>query len=69
MRIKDNRLYFGDHFAGDLAKEYGTPLYVYEEDVLRARCRELKNLLKRSRLRRQLLHEGQRQRRLAGDSA
>lgn len=48
MRIKDNRLYFGPHFAGDLAKEYGTPLYVYEEEVLRARCRELKNLLKRS---------------------
>ena len=47
VRIKDNRLYFGDHFAGDLAREYGTPLYVYEEDVLRARCRELKNLLKR----------------------
>ena len=37
MRIKDNRLYFGDHFAGDLAKQYGTPLYVYEEEVLRAR--------------------------------
>ena len=48
MRIKDNRLYFGPHFAGDLAKEYGTPLYVYEEEVLRARCRELKSLLKRS---------------------
>jgi diaminopimelate decarboxylase len=47
VRIKDNRLYFGDHFAGDLAREYGTPLYVYEEDVLRARCRELKSLLKR----------------------
>ena len=47
MRIKDNRLYFGDHFAGDLAREYGTPLYVYEEEVLRSRCRELKNLLKR----------------------
>ena len=47
MRIRDNRLYFGDHFAGDLAREFGTPLYVYEEEVLRARCRELKNLLKR----------------------
>jgi diaminopimelate decarboxylase len=47
VRIKDNRLYFGNQFAGDLAKEYGTPLYVYEEDVLRARCRELKTLLKR----------------------
>ena len=30
-----------------LAKEYGTPLYVYEEETLRERCRELKNLLKR----------------------
>lgn len=48
MRIKDNRLYFQDHFAGDLAKEYGTPLYVYEEAVLRERCRELKTMLKRS---------------------
>ncbi len=47
MRIKDNRLYFGTHFAGDLAAEFGTPLYVYEEEVLRARCRELKSLLKR----------------------
>jgi diaminopimelate decarboxylase len=50
VRIRDNRLYFGDHFAGDLAREYGTPLYVYEEEVLRARCRELKNLLKRPNL-------------------
>jgi diaminopimelate decarboxylase len=50
VRIKDNRLYFGDHFAGDLAKEYGTPLYVYEEDTLRERCRELMNLLKRRNL-------------------
>jgi diaminopimelate decarboxylase len=50
VRIKDNRLYFGDHFAGDLAGEYGTPLYVYEEETLRERCRELKRLLKRPNL-------------------
>ncbi|MDR0338725.1 MAG: diaminopimelate decarboxylase, partial [Desulfovibrio sp.] len=28
----------------ELAEAYGTPLYVYNEDILRARCREMKNL-------------------------
>lgn len=28
-----------------LAKEYGTPLYVYNERILRCRCRELKNMV------------------------
>lgn len=30
----------------DLIKEYGSPLYVYNEKILRTRCRELKNLVK-----------------------
>lgn len=29
----------------DLLKEYGSPLYVYDEGILRHRCRELRNLL------------------------
>lgn len=29
----------------DLVKEYGSPLYVYNERILRERCRELKNLV------------------------
>jgi len=40
----------GSNFYGNtnpiyLAEEYGTPLYVYSEDILRQRCRELKNLI------------------------
>ena len=38
-----------DFFQGinpiDLAEEYGTPLYVYNERIIREKCRELKNLV------------------------
>ncbi|MGE5381008.1 MAG: diaminopimelate decarboxylase, partial [Methylocystaceae bacterium] len=35
-----------DHFdAQDLIREYGSPLYVYDEKILRTRCQEMKNLL------------------------
>ena len=30
----------------ELIKTYGSPLYVYSEDIFRTRCRELKNLVK-----------------------
>lgn len=30
----------------DLVKEYGSPLYVYNEKILRDRCRKIKNLIK-----------------------
>lgn len=33
--------------AQELVKQYGSPLYVYDEKVLRKRCREMKNLVKR----------------------
>ena len=45
MIINNNKLYFGNSFAGDLVQEFGSPLFVYEEAVLRERCRELRNLL------------------------
>ena len=39
-----------DFFQGidptELAEKYGTPLYVYNERILRQRCRDLKNLVK-----------------------
>ena len=35
----------------ELEKEYGTPLYVYSEQILRERCREMKNLLPSKNLR------------------
>lgn len=41
-----NRLnFFGKTNPVELASTYGTPLYVYNETILRQRCRELKNLV------------------------
>jgi diaminopimelate decarboxylase len=36
----DGQLLIGGCDLADLAEEYGTPLFVYDEDHLRARCRE-----------------------------
>lgn len=36
--------FFGSTTPQALARQYGTPLYVYNEGILRARCRELKGL-------------------------
>lgn len=36
----DGRLHIGGLDVVDLAREYGTPLFIYDEDHLRARCRE-----------------------------
>lgn len=37
--------FFRDNDPFLLAKEYGTPLYVYNESVIRKRCQEMKNLV------------------------
>lgn len=37
--------FYGNTNPIDLVKEFGSPLYVYNEDVLRSRCKELKNLV------------------------
>jgi len=41
MEIRENRLYIGGVVAQALVEEFGSPLYVYEEETLRARAREL----------------------------
>ncbi len=38
--IRDDRLFIGGVDVIELADEYGTPLFVYDEKHLRARCRE-----------------------------
>lgn len=38
--VKNGKLYFGGADVTKLAKEYGTPLYVIDEQVLRGKCRE-----------------------------
>ncbi len=40
----DSVSFFGGHSPADLVKQFGTPLYVYSEHILRERCRELKNM-------------------------
>jgi diaminopimelate decarboxylase len=47
LEIRENRLWFGEHSAGELTERFGSPLFVYEEECLRTRCKELKGLLKR----------------------
>lgn len=38
--------FFGQTDPQQLVEQFGSPLYVYNEDVLRQRCREMKNLVK-----------------------
>lgn len=41
MKISDNTLYLEDISAELIMQEYGSPLYVYEESVLRSCFRQL----------------------------
>lgn len=43
MEIIDNELYIGKMKATDLAREYGTPLYVIDEHLVRDNCRRYYN--------------------------
>ena len=38
-------MFLSNDMIFSLTKKYGTPLYVYSEQILRERCREMKNLL------------------------
>ncbi len=42
MDVRENRLFLGGVAAEALAREFGTPLYVYEEEVIRRQCRLLR---------------------------
>lgn len=42
MDVRENRLFLGGCDSAKLAEEFGTPLYVYEEAVIRAQCRLLR---------------------------
>ena len=45
-KVTDELNFFEGVSPIKLAEKFGTPLYVYNERILRARCRELKNLVK-----------------------
>ena len=42
LDVKDNHLYFGGADTVELAKQYGTPLYVFDEQLIRENCRDFK---------------------------
>lgn len=43
--VTTNLDFFSNIKPHDLIREYGSPLYIYNERILRERCRELKNLV------------------------
>ena len=42
---KNNTLYFANVSTADMAKKYGTPLYLMDEDKIRSNCRIYKNAM------------------------
>jgi len=49
LTVRDNRMCIGAHSAAELAQRFGTPLYVYDEAVVRARCGELRQAFRDAR--------------------
>jgi diaminopimelate decarboxylase len=45
LEYRDGILYFADQNTSDIAKRYGTPLYVINEQMIRERYKSLKNVL------------------------
>ncbi len=45
LKYIDNRLYFAEMDTNELAEEYGTPLYIINEQTIRDRYRILKNVI------------------------
>lgn len=46
MKVEENELYVGGVKASTLSKEYGTPLYVIDEELVRSNCRRYYNAMK-----------------------
>jgi diaminopimelate decarboxylase len=44
-KVSSEKKFFGNSDPLQLSEKYGTPLYVYNENILRNRCRELKGLI------------------------
>jgi len=48
MRVKNNKFYIGGASAEELARRFGTPLYVYDKKMILARAGELRRALPRA---------------------
>ncbi|MEW8956573.1 diaminopimelate decarboxylase [Clostridium sp.] len=49
MSIRNNNLYIGEINSLDLAREFGTPLYVMDEELIRRNCRRYLKAMKSQR--------------------
>ena len=45
MKLQDNKLMFNNQSAEQLLERYGSPVYIYLEDVFRKSCQDMKNLV------------------------
>ena len=45
-KVSEQMNFYGDLSPIELVEKYGSPLYVYNENILRERCKEIKNLVK-----------------------
>ena len=45
LHITENKLYFGKDTAHKILHEFGSPLYVYQEDILRETCKRVKQMV------------------------
>ena len=46
MKVEENELIIGGNRATDLVKEYGSPLYVFDEELIRNYCRDYRKYFK-----------------------
>lgn len=46
MKVEDNQLSIGGIKAEDLVKEYGSPLYVFDESLIREYCKDYRKYFK-----------------------
>ncbi|MDZ5254258.1 diaminopimelate decarboxylase [Clostridium sp. LIBA-8841] len=46
MKVEGNELYVGGIKASTLSKEYGTPLYIVDEELVRSNCKRFYNAMK-----------------------
>lgn len=44
-KVSSEKKFFGNTDPVELSEKYGTPLYIYNENILRKRCRDLKGLI------------------------
>ena len=46
MKVEDNQLIIGGNNTSELIKEYGSPLYVFDEELIREYCRDYRKYFK-----------------------